>query len=185
MADPETRARAAWALAAGKKIARHTLAAALVRGTLVVEVEDFVWQKQLNTLRHFLLRNLKEILGEDVVTEIDFRPMPKRIQPQRAESARRHGLQTESQGSGDGACSTGNRRRGDGVKITEQEVRRVAELANLALTEDEIVRMTQDMDGILTHIDKLNELDTSNVEPMSQVSIRRRRDRDAARGSRT
>ena len=46
------------------------------------------------------------------------------------------------------------------MKITEQEVRRVAELANLALTEDEMVRMTQDMDGILTHIDKLNELDT-------------------------
>jgi aspartyl-tRNA(Asn)/glutamyl-tRNA(Gln) amidotransferase subunit C len=55
------------------------------------------------------------------------------------------------------------------VKINQQEVRRVAELANLALTEDEIFRMTQDMDGILTHIDKLNELDTSNVEPMSQV----------------
>jgi aspartyl-tRNA(Asn)/glutamyl-tRNA(Gln) amidotransferase subunit C len=55
------------------------------------------------------------------------------------------------------------------VKITEQEVRRVAELANLALTEDEIVRMTQDMDGILEHMEKLKELDTSNVEPMSQV----------------
>ena len=55
------------------------------------------------------------------------------------------------------------------MKITEQEVRRVAELANLALTEEEIVRMTHDMDGILTHIDKLNELDTANVEPMSQV----------------
>jgi predicted nucleic acid-binding Zn ribbon protein len=89
VADPETRARAAWALAAGKKIARHTLAAALVRGTLVVEVEDFVWQKQLNTLRHFLLRNLKEVLGADVVKEIDFRPMPPRRKPQRAESARR------------------------------------------------------------------------------------------------
>ena len=55
------------------------------------------------------------------------------------------------------------------MKITEQEVRRVAELANLALTEEEIVRMTQDMDGILTHIEKLNELDTANVEPMAQV----------------
>ncbi len=55
------------------------------------------------------------------------------------------------------------------MKITEQEVRRVAELANLALTEQEIVRMTEDMDGILGHMDKLNELDTSNVEPMSQV----------------
>ncbi len=87
--DPETRARAAWTLAAGKKIAAHTLASALVRGTLIVEVEDMVWQKQLNTLRHFLLRNLKEALGEALVTEIDFRPMPKRIQPQRAVSARR------------------------------------------------------------------------------------------------
>jgi aspartyl-tRNA(Asn)/glutamyl-tRNA(Gln) amidotransferase subunit C len=55
------------------------------------------------------------------------------------------------------------------VKITEPEVRRVAELANLALTEEEIVRMTHDMDGILVYMDQLRELDTSNVEPMSQV----------------
>jgi len=55
------------------------------------------------------------------------------------------------------------------MKITEQEVQRVAQLANLALTSDEIVRMAHDMSGILTHIDKLNELDTSNVEPMAQV----------------
>jgi len=89
LADPESRARAAWSLAAGKKIAAHTLASALVRGTLIVEVEDIVWQKQLNTLRHFLLRNLKEVLGLDVVQEIDFRPMPPRRKPQRAESARR------------------------------------------------------------------------------------------------
>jgi len=88
VADPETRARAAWTLAAGKKIANHSLASALVRGTLVVEVEDIVWQKQLNTLRHFLLRNLKEALGDDLVTAIDFRPMPKRMKPQRAASAR-------------------------------------------------------------------------------------------------
>lgn len=55
------------------------------------------------------------------------------------------------------------------MKITEQEVRRVAELANLALTEQEIVRMTKDMDGVLEHMDKLNELDTSNIQPMTQV----------------
>ena len=88
LADPETRARSAWTVAAGKKIAQHTLAAALVRGTLIVEVQDIVWQKQLNSLRHFLLRNLKEALGEDLVKEIDFRPMPPRIKPRRAESAR-------------------------------------------------------------------------------------------------
>jgi aspartyl-tRNA(Asn)/glutamyl-tRNA(Gln) amidotransferase subunit C len=55
------------------------------------------------------------------------------------------------------------------VNITEEEVRRVAELANLALTEEEISQMTRDLSGILEHVDKLNELDTSNVEPMSQV----------------
>ena len=55
------------------------------------------------------------------------------------------------------------------MKITEQEIQRVAQLANLALTGDEVVRMAQNMSGILTHIDKLNELDTSNVEPMAQV----------------
>jgi aspartyl-tRNA(Asn)/glutamyl-tRNA(Gln) amidotransferase subunit C len=55
------------------------------------------------------------------------------------------------------------------LKITEQEVRRVAELANLALTPEEIARMALDMDGILSHMDQLNELDTSGIAPMAQV----------------
>ena len=55
------------------------------------------------------------------------------------------------------------------MKITEQEVRKVAELANLALTPDEIARMAVDMDGILSHIDQLNALDTTGVAPMTQV----------------
>ena len=88
LADAESRARAAWPAAAGLKVARHTQAVALVRNTLVVEVGDAVWQKQLNPLRHFLLRNLARELGETLVTQIDFRPMPKRREPQRAESAR-------------------------------------------------------------------------------------------------
>jgi predicted nucleic acid-binding Zn ribbon protein len=88
VADAESRVRAAWPAAAGKKIARHTLAVALVRNTLVVEVGDLVWQRQLNTLRHFLLRNLARELGETLVKQIDFRPMLKRREPQRAETAR-------------------------------------------------------------------------------------------------
>jgi aspartyl-tRNA(Asn)/glutamyl-tRNA(Gln) amidotransferase subunit C len=55
------------------------------------------------------------------------------------------------------------------LKITEQDVRRVAALANLALTPEEIARMALDMDGILSHVDQLNELDTSDVPPMAQV----------------
>jgi aspartyl-tRNA(Asn)/glutamyl-tRNA(Gln) amidotransferase subunit C len=55
------------------------------------------------------------------------------------------------------------------VKITEEQVRYVAGLANLKLTDAEIARMAREMDEILTHMDKLNELDTAQVEPMAQV----------------
>ena len=55
------------------------------------------------------------------------------------------------------------------MKITEQEVRYVAGLANLRLTETEVHQLRAELDGILTHIDKLNELDVSGVEPMAQV----------------
>ena len=55
------------------------------------------------------------------------------------------------------------------MRLTEEEVRRVADLANLALSEPEIARMAKDLDGILGHMDKLNELDTTGVEPMAQV----------------
>jgi len=55
------------------------------------------------------------------------------------------------------------------VKITEQEVRYVADLANLKLSAAEIAQLSKDLDEILAHIDTLNEVDTSNVQPMAQV----------------
>ena len=55
------------------------------------------------------------------------------------------------------------------MKITETEVRYVADLANLKLTDPEVQRLAQDLDDILTHIDTLNELDTAGIEPMTQV----------------
>jgi aspartyl-tRNA(Asn)/glutamyl-tRNA(Gln) amidotransferase subunit C len=55
------------------------------------------------------------------------------------------------------------------VKITEREVRYVADLANLKLTDDEVRKFQADLDGILEHIAKLNEIDTTGVEPMAQV----------------
>ena len=55
------------------------------------------------------------------------------------------------------------------MKITEQDVRYVAGLAHLELSEVEIQRLAADMDAILTYVDKLNELDTSAIEPMAQV----------------
>ncbi len=45
----------------------------------------------------------------------------------------------------------------------------MAGLAHLRLSDAEVERMAREMDSILSHMDKLNELDTSNVPPMTQV----------------
>jgi aspartyl-tRNA(Asn)/glutamyl-tRNA(Gln) amidotransferase subunit C len=55
------------------------------------------------------------------------------------------------------------------LKLTEEEVRYVAQLANLRLSDEEVHRMSHDLGHILTHIEQLNELDTKHVEPMAQV----------------
>jgi aspartyl-tRNA(Asn)/glutamyl-tRNA(Gln) amidotransferase subunit C len=55
------------------------------------------------------------------------------------------------------------------LKLTDDEVRYVADLANLRLSEEEVHRMSQDLGHILTYIEELNELDTSAVPPMAQV----------------
>ena len=54
--------------------------------------------------------------------------------------------------------------------ISEKDVNYVADLANLELTAEERVRMLRDLNSILGYIDRLNELDTSKVEPMAQVA---------------
>jgi aspartyl-tRNA(Asn)/glutamyl-tRNA(Gln) amidotransferase subunit C len=54
--------------------------------------------------------------------------------------------------------------------VTNEDVVRVAELANLELTADEMPRMARDLNAILGHIAQLNELDTTGVPAMAQVS---------------
>lgn len=58
------------------------------------------------------------------------------------------------------------------MKVTEKDVAHVAELANLELSEEERTGMLRDLNSILEYIDRLNELDTSDVQPMAQVSDR-------------
>src|ERR1700740_1408006 len=55
------------------------------------------------------------------------------------------------------------------MKVTEKDVAYVAELANLELTDQERQRMLKDLNSILDYIDRLNELDTSDVPPMAQA----------------
>ena len=56
------------------------------------------------------------------------------------------------------------------VQVTLEDVERVAELANLELAADEKPRMQRDLNAILGYVAQLNELDTSGVEPLAQVS---------------
>ncbi len=57
----------------------------------------------------------------------------------------------------------------DVAGVTMDEVLRVAELANLDLTAEEVPRMRRDLNAILGHIAQLNELDTTGVPAMAQV----------------
>ncbi len=56
--------------------------------------------------------------------------------------------------------------------VSEKDVSYVADLANLELTTEERARMLKDLNSILGYIDRLNQLDTTNVEPMAQVASR-------------
>lgn len=51
-----------------------------------------------------------------------------------------------------------------------KEVRHVAALARIRITDEEAERCRHELGGILGYIEKLNELDTSGIEPMSHVS---------------
>ncbi len=55
------------------------------------------------------------------------------------------------------------------MKISRKQVEHVAHLARLTLTEEELERMTGQLDNILSYIDKLDELDTSRITPTSHV----------------
>ncbi|PKN09157.1 MAG: Asp-tRNA(Asn)/Glu-tRNA(Gln) amidotransferase GatCAB subunit C [Deltaproteobacteria bacterium HGW-Deltaproteobacteria-8] len=63
------------------------------------------------------------------------------------------------------------------MKISPEEVAKVARLARLDLTPEKIDQYAGQLDGILGYMDKLSELDTSSVEPMytpvDQISVMR------------
>ena len=55
------------------------------------------------------------------------------------------------------------------MKLTEDDVRYVANLANLSLSPEETTRMVADLGGVLELMDRLAEIDTEGIEPMAQV----------------
>ena len=51
------------------------------------------------------------------------------------------------------------------MKLTREEVQRVAMLARLRLTPEDEDRLTEQLSNILQYVGKLNQLDTSGIEP--------------------
>ena len=78
-------ARAIWPAAAGKAIASHTVRVKLVRTTLVVEVEDAIWQRQLYLLSRQIIDRICKVTGSSIVQDIEFRIAIPRRQAARAE----------------------------------------------------------------------------------------------------
>lgn len=65
------------------------------------------------------------------------------------------------------------------MSVDRDTVRRIARLARIAITEEEAVRLEKELSGILDWVAQLNELDTSNVEPMTRIadmSMKKRKD---------
>ena len=56
------------------------------------------------------------------------------------------------------------------AKVSVEEVERVAELAHLELSPEETPRMVQDLNAILDYVAELNQLDTTGVVPLAQVT---------------
>jgi hypothetical protein len=74
-----------WETAVGKKILAHAKAVRLADRTLIVEVEDAVWQRQLSTLKPHIVRKIGELVGRAMVSDVEFRVAVPRRMPDRAE----------------------------------------------------------------------------------------------------
>jgi len=96
--SPDQVAFAAWPASVGERIAVHAVPKALVRGCLVVEAEDGVWQKQLFHLRFDILAKLTEVIGSGIVTDLEFRIAPAALRrpPQSAASHSNTGSDDEA-----------------------------------------------------------------------------------------
>ena len=56
------------------------------------------------------------------------------------------------------------------MALSEKDVLYVADLAHLELTDEEVKKFGPQLDAVLEYVQKLNQLDTSGVEPMAQVT---------------
>lgn len=56
------------------------------------------------------------------------------------------------------------------ARISKDEVKHLASLSNISLTDDEVASMQSDLENILNYVSQLEDLDTAGVEPTYQVN---------------
>ncbi|MBV9082474.1 MAG: DUF721 domain-containing protein [Acidobacteriaceae bacterium] len=89
--------RGIWPAVVGKPIARHTGRLRVVRATLVVEVEDAIWQRQLHALGHQIVERLQKLMGSAQIQDVEFRVGVPGRPPQRAQSSQSRAVLTDFQ----------------------------------------------------------------------------------------
>ena len=90
----EAACMAAWKHAAGEGLRDHAVPVRRSQKTLVVAVNDATWQKQMQALSGQLLFRLNSILGQPLITFIDFRVDPRAVSEARSQTAK-HPNKTE------------------------------------------------------------------------------------------
>jgi aspartyl-tRNA(Asn)/glutamyl-tRNA(Gln) amidotransferase subunit C len=56
------------------------------------------------------------------------------------------------------------------AKLSRDDVLKLAQLARLKLSDDEVVKYSEELSSILGYVEKLNNVDTEGLEPTHQVS---------------
>lgn len=80
----EAAALVAWKRVAGEGLRAQAVPFRLYRKTLIVAVADATWQKQLEAMSGQLLFGLNSLLGQAIITYIEFRIDPKTVHKERA-----------------------------------------------------------------------------------------------------
>src|SRR5918997_4050501 len=83
----EAAALVAWRRVAGSELSRQAVPFRLYRKTLIVAVADSTWQRQLEAMSGQLLFRLNSLLGQAVVTYIEFRLDPKTVAAARSQAS--------------------------------------------------------------------------------------------------
>ncbi len=94
----EIAAKIAWTRAAGDGLRRHAIPFRLFRKTLVVSVGDIIWQKQMQSMSTELVSRINQLLGREVVEDIEFRIDPATVELVRANTHTRRNSQDKVRG---------------------------------------------------------------------------------------